>query len=88
MTGIPRLRWLCRRGMKELDLVLNNYLELEYPNASVEEQAVFEDILELQDPDLYAQLLGRTAINNAAHESVILKLKFIIANKLSSKNPV
>jgi antitoxin CptB len=85
MGEIPRLRWLCRRGMKELDLVLNNYLEFEYPAATVEEQGIFHEILELQDPDLYAQLLGRTAVKNSAHETIILKLKSIIAVKRESK---
>ncbi|MFT7671744.1 MAG: antitoxin CptB [Gammaproteobacteria bacterium] len=81
MTEISRLRWLCRRGMKELDLVLNNYLDLEYPAAMAEEQRIFHEILELQDPDLYSQLLGRTAVKNPAHEPIILKLKSIVAVK-------
>ncbi|MCP4983899.1 MAG: succinate dehydrogenase assembly factor 2, partial [Gammaproteobacteria bacterium] len=33
MTEISRLRWLCRRGMKELDLVMTGYLENYYNNA-------------------------------------------------------
>jgi antitoxin CptB len=30
MTELSRLRWLCRRGMKELDVVMSRYLEQHY----------------------------------------------------------
>jgi antitoxin CptB len=39
MTELSRLRWLCRRGMKELDVVMSRYLEQHYATASGAEQA-------------------------------------------------
>ncbi|MCK7576885.1 MAG: succinate dehydrogenase assembly factor 2 [Chromatiales bacterium] len=45
-----KLRWRCRRGMKELDLLTLGYLERHYPTAPAEEQQAFADLLELQDP--------------------------------------
>ncbi|MFV2030917.1 MAG: succinate dehydrogenase assembly factor 2 [Gammaproteobacteria bacterium] len=56
-----RLRWLCRRGMKELDIVMTRYLETRYPQASEREKQSFRDLLALPDPDLYSLLLGRRA---------------------------
>ena len=54
-----KLRWRCRRGMKELDVVLLNYLEHHYDMASPEEQRIFAELLDLPDPQLYAYLLDR-----------------------------
>jgi antitoxin CptB len=45
--------------MKELDLLLLRYLDLDYPRASVTERAAFERILELQDPEIFGYLVGR-----------------------------
>ena len=59
MSEVSRLRWLCRRGMKELDVVLTRYLDDRYAAASAEEQALFARLLQLPDPDLYNLLLGR-----------------------------
>jgi antitoxin CptB len=59
MSEMGRLSWLCRRGMKELDVLFKNYLEHVYPAASVEDQQAFESILEMPDPELYDLILGR-----------------------------
>jgi antitoxin CptB len=59
MAELSRLRWLCRRGMKELDVVLNRYLEQHYASASNSDQAQFRALLQMPDPDLYNLLLGR-----------------------------
>lgn len=57
---LARLRWRCRRGMKELDVVLEGYLALHYANATTEERIAFETLLELPDPELLYQLTGRS----------------------------
>ncbi len=54
-----RLRWRCRRGMKELDRLLTGYLDRDFLSASAAEQAGFRELLELQDPVLYDYCLGR-----------------------------
>jgi antitoxin CptB len=56
---MSRLRWLCRRGMKELDVVLTRYLDESYASADPSEQALFRQVLQMPDPDLYNLLLGR-----------------------------
>ena len=56
---IGKLRWRCRRGMKELDLLTLGYLEAYYPTASTEEQKAFAALLELQDPLLMSYMVGR-----------------------------
>ncbi|HTW37070.1 MAG TPA: succinate dehydrogenase assembly factor 2 [Steroidobacteraceae bacterium] len=52
------LRWRCRRGMKELDLLLERFLEQHYDQALPERQRAFERLLRLPDPLLAELLLG------------------------------
>lgn len=54
---LGRLRWRCRRGMKELDLILERYLERGYPQADRVEQAAFARLLEASDPELVTWLV-------------------------------
>lgn len=59
MSEISRLRWQCRRGLKELDLVLEKYLREDYSSASSAEQRAFTALLDLPDPLLLAYVMGR-----------------------------
>jgi antitoxin CptB len=52
-----RLRWHCRRGMKELDVLLQRWLDRRYDSASNDERASFEALLGLSDPELAGYLL-------------------------------
>ncbi len=54
MQNINRLRWQCRRGVKELDAVLCAYLENDYATATVDEQGLFIELLALEDDLLLA----------------------------------
>ena len=54
-----RLRWRCRRGLRELDRILEGFVSEGYGALSAAEKARFADILELPDPDLHAYLLGK-----------------------------
>lgn len=58
-NSIPsKLLWRCRRGMKELDLLLIPFAQNCYSDLSVPEQGVFDELLGEPDPVLYAWLLG------------------------------
>ena len=59
MSEESRLRWQCRRGMRELDELLIRYLESRYPNADDIEKAAFQAVLALPDPELNGYLLQR-----------------------------
>lgn len=45
--------------MKELDVLLEAYLEQRYPHADAAEQAAFRAVLEMDDPDIYAICVRR-----------------------------
>jgi antitoxin CptB len=53
-----RVAWRCRRGMKELDLLLIGWLEAQFERASEAQRGQFEALLELPDPLLASYLLG------------------------------
>jgi len=57
--GQSRLRWRCRRGMRELDVLLVRYLERDYRDAAEVEREAFARLLEMPDPDLFGYLVGR-----------------------------
>lgn len=54
-----RLKWACRRGMLELDLMLLPYAEGAYPGLSEAEQAHFDEFLDSGDQDLFDWLMGK-----------------------------
>ena len=75
MADEARLRWLCRRGMKELDLLVTSYFEHHYPNSSKAEQQAFKSILEMPDPELNDLILGRNQSNDEDIARVISNLR-------------
>lgn len=54
-----RLRWKCRRGMLELDLILLSFLDHHYDQLSSSQKALFEVLLEEQDPKLQAWFMDQ-----------------------------
>jgi antitoxin CptB len=52
-----RLGWRCRRGMQELDLLLQRWLERSFESASGAQRQGFAHLLELPDPELARLLL-------------------------------
>ncbi|MFQ6004621.1 MAG: succinate dehydrogenase assembly factor 2 [Woeseia sp.] len=53
-----KLRWQCRRGMRELDELLAAYLGSRYEQAPQIEKDAFHELLKLSDPVLIGYLLG------------------------------
>ncbi len=69
-----KLKWRCRRGMRELDIVLERYLEQRYAYAPIAEQQAFEQLLEVPDPQLFAYLMRREVPTDSGWVDVIAKL--------------
>ncbi len=59
MENLQKLAWRCRRGTKELDVLMQRFLNNHYQTANEDLQHAFERMLEMQDPELYDILVGR-----------------------------
>ena len=70
-----RLRWLCRRGMRELDVLLAGFLDHGYADAPGSAQAAFSRLRELQDPEIYALLTARTDTEDPALADVVARIR-------------
>ncbi len=55
------LRWRCRRGLLELDLALNRFLDTDYEGLAPLEQVQFQDLLAESDADLWTWIQGAEA---------------------------
>lgn len=55
-----RLAWQCRRGIKEVEVVLVPFFEQHFMNLSPADQALFERLLQEQDVDLFEWVTTRT----------------------------
>ena len=53
-----RIRWRCRRGMLELDLVLTAFLERHLASLDPRKLDVFSALLERPDPELLNFVMG------------------------------
>ncbi len=59
MGDVDRVRWRCRRGLLELDLILNGFLEKHYARLDADQRRLFNEILEETDNDLLDLAMGR-----------------------------
>lgn len=76
---MPKLRWQCRRGMRELDELLLGYLDKRYEGASDAEKDAFHALLALSDPELMSYLLQQ--------QSHPVELDIVIQNIRSGVTP-
>ena len=81
MSEFSRLRWLCRRGMKELDVVMSSYLDTRYEEAAEVEKESFKQLLDMQDPDLYALLLGQQTCPNNDIQNLVVTLRTLKSSR-------
>jgi antitoxin CptB len=64
-----RLYWKCRRGLLELDLVLQRYLE-KHPN-----DQTLVALLDLPDNDLWDIIIGRSDQYDRRFEETVARLR-------------
>lgn len=78
---LNRLRWRCRRGMLENDLVLARFLDARADGISAEEIAALDRLLELSDNELWDLLSGRQEAAEAAVASLLEALRAVRARE-------
>ena len=70
-----RIYWQCRRGMLELDLLLQQFFSRSYNQLSEQEQNSFEHLLCQSDELLLEYLMGRTIPMDPELANVVEKIR-------------
>ena len=70
-----RLRWRCRRGMRELDQLFGRYLDREWKQASDEDRGVFLQLLECEDDKLWRWFMGYEQCPDDSLASLIQRIR-------------
>lgn len=70
-----RLHWQCRRGLRELDLLLQGYLDHAYDAAGEEERAAFRRLLDYPDQLLLEYLMGSLPPSDREIGDVIVRIR-------------
>jgi antitoxin CptB len=71
--GRDRLKWKCRRGLLELDIVLQRFLERTPPEG--EEVVRLNALLDLPDNDLWDIVAGRSEDYDPYLKDVVARLR-------------
>jgi antitoxin CptB len=70
-----RLRWHCRRGLLELDLILIDFVERHYPALPAHERRAFEQLLRVADHTLLTYLNGSAEPADRELKEIVKKVK-------------
>ena len=71
MRELSELRWQCRRGMRELDILLTRYLEGPFATSSAAEKDAFYELIALSDPELAGYLLRNEPSSEPFQQRVV-----------------
>lgn len=66
-----RLKWACRRGMLELDVLFEPFVEEAYDELSEDDKAIFRRLVTCDDPDLFAWFMGHKPCPDAELQRMI-----------------
>ncbi len=68
-------RWQCRRGMLELDLLLNNFVDKKVATLTQQEKESFELLLSYPDQTLLDLLLGNSVSSDPSISALVLQIQ-------------
>ncbi|WP_087023809.1 succinate dehydrogenase assembly factor 2 [Thaumasiovibrio subtropicus] len=61
-----RIKWSCRRGMLELDVIVMPFFEECFESLTEKEQQDFVALMKCDDPDLFTWMMGHGRSDNLA----------------------
>jgi antitoxin CptB len=70
-----KLRWHCRRGLLELDLILEKFVARHLENLDAGQIAVLQELLALPDNDLFDIVMERMAVPDARYDAMLKMLR-------------
>ena len=72
--GLERVRWRCRRGLMELDIVLGRFIGQCYPDLDEAQQTAFDALLDMPDNELWDMIAGRVSVPLPGEQRAVLEL--------------
>jgi len=75
MTQMNRLRWQCRRGLLELDIVLGRFLDTQYGTLTPAEMDSFQRLLASEDAVLWSLITQSPPAGEGDSERVLALLR-------------
>jgi antitoxin CptB len=70
-----RLRWRCRRGLLENDIVLERFLATHGPHLEGEHLSAFQALLDCSDDELWSLVSGRSECRDPALGELVRLLR-------------
>lgn len=75
LPSAASIRWQCRRGMLELDMLLLPFFNTVYETLAVEQKKAFIDLLTFPDQEIYAFLLARQISDSLTLQSIVQRIR-------------
>ena len=75
MAELDRIRWHCRRGLLELDLVLEKFNERHLLGLDPGQLDRYQELLEFQDNDLLDLVMGRATATDPRYHDLLQLLR-------------
>ena len=72
---LKKLRWRCRRGMRELDQLLDRWLERQWRQSPTAERTVFLRLLDTEDDTLWRWFLGHEVSSDVEIAALVEKIR-------------
>ena len=75
---LGKLRWRCRRGVRELDVLMTRFLDESYSGLTDQEKSAFSKLLEVQDPVIMDWVFGHRSSVNKDLQEIVSKLANLV----------
>jgi len=80
VSELARMRWKCRRGMLELDLLFKEFLDTGYTQLDDDQRRCFDQMLDYPDAVLLEWLMGRISPTDKDVANLVNKIRSTAAN--------
>ena len=77
MKNLERVRWRCRRGLLELDIVLGRFVGQHYAGLNEAQRAAFDALLDMPDTVLWDVIAGRQEATQSEQQALLEKIRAV-----------
>jgi len=77
MSNKSRLAWRCRRGMREMDILFEKFVQSDYDLLSPQKKQSFECFVDETDVDIFSWITGKSIPDNDDYRYFISRFQTI-----------